>query len=147
MKPEIGNIEEVLDKFTWADYKTLTDSIMDFNERDIEAEMMKQGTIFAYYNGLAAKAKREFNFIHTEVNRLISDLRSTHKQESKIKLTAKDLDDLVNIDEDYQKTLSEMNEASFKYEILKGLCRALEQKKDMLVQLSSNQRAETKLYN
>tara|TARA_R100000951_G_scaffold98055_2_gene87866 strand:+ start:1726 stop:2169 length:444 start_codon:yes stop_codon:yes gene_type:complete len=147
MSLDIGNIEEVLNKFTWSDYKNLTDSIMDFNEHDIESEMMKQGTVFAYYNGLSAKAKREFNFIHSEVTRLISDLRSSHKQESKVKLTAKDLDDLVNIDEDYQKLLSEMNEASFKYEILKGLCKALEQKKDMLVQLSSNQRAETKLYN
>ena len=147
MTSDIGNIEQVLNNFTWQDYKNLTDSIMDFNENDIDMEMRRQSTVFAYYNGLAAKAKREFNFIHSEVTRLVSDLRSSHKQESKTKLTAKDLDDLVNIDEDYQKALSEMNEASFKYEIIKGLCRALEQKKDMLVQLSSNQRAETKLYN
>ena len=65
---------------------------------------------------------------------------------STTKLTAKDLDDLVLADDSFVVAQKEVNEATFKYELLKGLVKALEQKKDMLQQVSANKREEIKLY-
>jgi hypothetical protein len=86
------------------------------------------------------------NDLDADVVRLSSKLRSGYKHSATGKLTAKDLDDLVFADESYQMALTEVNDATFKYELLKGLVRALEQKKDMLQQVSANKREETKLY-
>ena len=62
------------------------------------------------------------------------------------KLTAKDLDDIVESTSEYAVYTKSVTDASFQYTLLKGLVSALEHKKDMLVQLSSNRRAETNLY-
>ncbi len=68
------------------------------------------------------------------------------KGQSTTKVTAKDLDDIVLGDTYYTELQTNLDEATFKYEMLKGLVRALEQKKDMLQQISANKREETKLY-
>tara|TARA_R110000796_G_scaffold200956_1_gene317095 strand:- start:669 stop:902 length:234 start_codon:yes stop_codon:yes gene_type:complete len=76
----------------------------------------------------------------------MSKLRKEAKRDSSVKLTAKDLDDLVFADDQYTVRQNALDDATFKYEMLKGLVRALEQKKDMLQQSSANKREETKLY-
>jgi hypothetical protein len=80
------------------------------------------------------------------VTHFASDLRKSTKAESGVKLTAKDLDDIVMSNATYSALQNSADDAVFKYEMLKGLVRALEQKKDMLQQVSANKREETKLY-
>ena len=81
-----------------------------------------------------------------EITRYAANLRKVSKKESTTKVTAKDLDDIVFGDDYYCELQGRVDEATFKYEMLKGLVRALEQKKDMLQQVSANKREETKLY-
>ena len=73
--------------------------------------------------------------------------RKQIKSESSSKMTAKDLDDAVFSHFDYDGYNDKYLEAKQKYEFLKGLVMSLNHKKDMLVQLSSHQREEKKLYN
>ena len=140
-------IQDLLTNFNWDNYKEISEAISKVNQNQIETEMAHQASMYSYYHGLMASAKHEYNDLNTDVNALTAKLRAGHKNASSVKLTAKDLDDLVMSDEAYIKASKDLNEASFRYEILKGLCRALEHKKDMIVQMSSNRRAETKLYN
>ena len=72
--------------------------------------------------------------------------RKEKKASTVAKQTAKDLDDFVESTSEYAVYTEKVNEASFKYTLLKGLVSSLDHKKDMLVQLSSNRRAETNLY-
>jgi hypothetical protein len=140
-------IQELLTNFSWDNYKQISDAISEVNQNEMEREMSQQASMYSYYHGLMASAKHELNDLQTDVQSLISQLRAGHKTGSSVKLTAKDLDDLVFSDEKYVQAQKNLNEASFRYDVLKGLCRALEHKKDMIVQMSSNRRAETKLYN
>ena len=135
----------LLEDFTWENYKDISDAVVKFDEFNIDNEMFRQASIYSYYYGLMGAAKKRMNDLDTELVRLSSTLRRDYKAGTTTKLTAKDLDDLVFADSTYQQAVSEVNDATFKYELLKGLVRALEQKKDMLVQLSSNKRAEIKL--
>jgi len=91
-------------------------------------------------------AKRQMNNESTALTHFASQLRKEAKNHTLKKLTAKDLDDLVFGDEDYRAKDIKLNDATFKYELLKGLVRSLEQKKDMLQQVSANKREEIKLY-
>jgi len=109
---------------------------------------MRQATLYSYYYGLMSVAKRQMNNESTALTQFASQLRKEAKNHTPgiKKLTAKDLDDLVFGDEDYRAKDIQLNDATFKYELLKGLVRSLEQKKDMLQQVSANKREEIKLY-
>ena len=136
----------LLEEFTWDNYKTISDAVVKFDEYNIDNEMFRQASIYSYYYGLMGAAKKRMNDLDTELVRLSSTLRRDYKNGTIKKLTAKDLDDLVFGDETFVTAQKEVSEATFKYELLKGLVRALEQKKDMLQQVSANKREETKLY-
>ena len=108
--------------------------------------MFRQASIYSYYYGLMGMAKKMVSERSLQLTRFMSKLRKEAKHDSRVKLTAKDLDDLVFADQQYFQRQTALDDATFKYELLKGLVRALEQKKDMLQQSSANKREETKLY-
>ena len=137
---------ESLDDFTWENYKDISDALVTFNDYEVENEMFRQASIYSYYYGLMSMAKKMVNERSLQLTRYQAQLRKAAKFESSTKLTAKDLDDLVLSEDQYQARQTLLDEAIFKYEMLKGLVRALEQKKDMLQQVSANKREETKLY-
>ena len=142
----MNTLIETLDDFTWENYKDISDALVNFTDHGVEDEMFLQASIYSYYYGLMSKAKRMLNESSVEITRYAANLRKVSKRESSTKLTAKDLDDIVFGDDYYSELQSSVDEATFKYEMLKGLVRALEQKKDMLQQVSANKREETKLY-
>jgi hypothetical protein len=76
----------------------------------------------------------------------MAETRKEQKENASGKYTAKDLDDYVMAHPDYFLLVETANDAQFKYSLIKGLVQSLDQKKDMLVQLSANSRAETNLY-
>jgi|TARA_R110000765_G_scaffold288826_1_gene385033 hypothetical protein len=137
---------ESLEDFTWENYKDISDALVQFNEIEVETEMFRQASIYSYYFGLMSFAKRKVGEASVQLTRFMSKLRKEAKRDSSVKLTAKDLDDLVFADDQYTVRQNALDDATFKYEMLKGLVRALEQKKDMLQQSSANKREETKLY-
>lgn len=137
---------ESLDDFSWENYKDISDALVRFSDHAVEDEMLRQASIYSYYYGLMSLAKRQLSEHSVELTRYAANLRKLTKTESSSKLTAKDLDDIVFGDTYYTELQSNVNESTFKYEMLKGLVRALEQKKDMLQQVSANKREETKLY-
>ena len=137
---------ESLEDFTWENYKDISDALVQFNEYEVENEMFRQASIYSYYYGLMGMAKKIVGERGVVLTRFMSKLRKEAKSTSSVKLTAKDLDDLVFSDEKYFQLQTALDDATFKYELLKGLVRALEQKKDMLQQVSANKREETKLY-
>ena len=142
----MNTLIETLDDFTWENYKDISDALVNFSDHGVEDEMFRQASIYSYYYGLMSRAKRMLNECSVEITRYAANLRKVSKRESSTKLTAKDLDDIVFGDDYYSELQGRVDEATFKYEMLKGLVRALEQKKDMLQQVSANKREETKLY-
>jgi hypothetical protein len=137
---------ETLDDFTWENYKDISDALVSFSDHAVEDEMFRQASIYSYYYGLMSVAKKTVNQRSLQLTCYTAQLRKTAKLESSTKLTAKDLDDLVLSEDQYLARQTLVDEATFKYEMIKGLVRALEQKKDMLQQVSANKREETKLY-
>jgi len=136
----------LLDDFTWDNYKDISDALIKFDGSNLDEEMQRQASLYSYYHGLMIAAKKMVNDLDADLTRLSAKLRSGYKMSSTTKLTAKDLDDLVLADDSFVVAQKEVNEATFKYELLKGLVKALEQKKDMLQQVSANKREEIKLY-
>ena len=136
----------LLQDFTWENYKDISDSLVQFDQNNIDSEMERQASIYSYYHGLMSLAKRQVGEEQVNHDRIAGTVRSSCKSGATGKLTAKDLDDLVFSHPDYIESLRCVNDATFKYELLKGLVRSLEQKLTMMQQVSANRREETKLY-
>jgi cysteinyl-tRNA synthetase len=140
------SLQESLDGFSWENYHVISDELLKFDDHNIDNELMRQASTYSYYHALMSFAKKELSDAENEHTRITATLRRDHRLETKSKLTAKDLDDIVQSDEQLKEHQDLINKLEFRYELLKGLVRALEQKKDMLQQVSANKREETKLY-
>ena len=141
------NLLEVLEDLTWANYVDIADAVTKFDKHEIDNELTRQASVYSYYQGLLSICKKTLDDANLKLTTFIAETGKEKKQRSyPKKLTAKDIDNFVESTSYFKEYSKEINEASFKYTLLKGLVGALEQKKDMLVQLSSNRRAETNLY-
>ncbi len=137
---------EALEDLTWENYVDIADAATQFDKHEIDTEMTKQASVYSYYQGLLSVAKKRLDDANLTLTKYTATSRKDQKSSTTAKQTAKDLDDFVESTDEFRVYTERVNEASFKYTLLKGLVSALEHKKDMLVQLSSNRRAETNLY-
>jgi|TARA_Y100000310_G_scaffold334388_1_gene414062 hypothetical protein len=141
------NLLEALEDLTWENYVDVADAVTQFDKHEIDTELARQASVYSYYQGLLSVAKKSLDDANLELTKFTAQTRKDKKQHSfPKKLTAKDLDDIVESTPEFTVYIKSVNDASFKYTLLKGLVSALDHKKDMLVQLSSNRRAETNLY-
>ena len=136
----------VLDNLSWENFPIIADAVTKFDKDDIDDEMVRQASIFSYYQGMLAQAKQHLDKANLDLTTYTASSRKEAKACSSIKLTAKDLDDAVESSENFKTLSKQAIDAQFKYTLLKGLVSALDHKKDMLVQLSSNRRSESNLY-
>ena len=137
---------EALEDLTWENYVDVADAVTQFDKHEIDTELARQASVYSYYQGLLSVAKNRLDQANLELTKFTAQIRKEKKSSTVAKQTAKDLDDFVESNPDFAVYSEKANEASFKYTLLKGLVSALDHKKDMLVQLSSNRRAETNLY-
>lgn len=135
------------DDLTWENYVDIADSITTFDKHAIDDEMTRQASVYSYYQGLLSIAKRALDDASLNLTTFTATARKNQKGATVAKQTAKDLDDFVESSEGFLEYSGFVNDAQFKYTLLKGLVSSLDHKKDMLVQLSSNRRSETKMYN
>ena len=137
---------EALNDLSWENYVDLADAVTQFDKYEIDEEMARQSSVYSYYQGLLSIAKNKLDEAQLKLTTYMATTRKDKKASTPIKQTAKDLDDLVESSLEFAAYTEKVNSASLKYTLLKGLVSSLDHKKDMLVQLSSNRRAETNLY-
>jgi len=138
---------EAYDDLTWENYVDISDSIVRFDKNNIDDELQKQASVYSYYTGLCGMSKKDMDSANLKLTQFMAQTRKDKKNSNlAAKQTAKDLDDFVSSTEEFHILSGEVNNCQFKFTLLKGLVQSLEQKKDMLVQLSANSRAETNLY-
>ena len=140
---------ECLDSLDWKVYVDLCDSLTSVDRSDLDTELENQARIYSYYHGMMMEAKRQTGIAERRLTNYSAttakDFRDQLKHETR-KPTDAYIQQLVSSTEECQKLADEYEELRSKFDLLKALVSALEQKKDMLVQLSSNRRAEVKLY-
>tara|TARA_R110002094_G_scaffold107519_2_gene105800 strand:+ start:1341 stop:1781 length:441 start_codon:yes stop_codon:yes gene_type:complete len=132
--------------FTWADYQNMSAKLSRINKLNVEDELATLPTVYSYYHGLMIRAKTLQDELSGHLEACESALRK-NARDTGPKLTAAAAEDLVNCDKDIQDLKRLLIARKEIYLLLKSVCDAISYKKDMLIQLSSNQRQETKLYS
>lgn len=134
----------------WENYIQISDAIVRFDKNNIEEAIVDQASIYSYYQGLFTLAKREYDRSQLALAQFVATARKDEqvaRTSSGIKSTEKSLEAYVIALPEYKIKTDYAIELAYKLGLLKGLVEALQHKKDMLVQLSANARAETKLYS
>jgi len=120
-------------------------SILKINEARLTHEFIEQAGTYAWFATLLAFAIAEvesekMNHEVLQAN-LYAEKRSTMIEEG-AKITEDKVKAAVLQDERYSKSAELVNETRRKQNILKAIVNALEQRKDMLIQLGSTKRQE-----
>jgi len=135
---------------TWENYVMICDAIVTINPENLEEELTLQPVNYSHWSGLLARAKKEMDHANLELTRYIAVTTKEAQEEALLsgkKKTAKDLDAFVESQDSYALYTNEVNEITQKYNMIKGLVSALDQRMSSLVQLSSAKKAEMKLYS
>tara|TARA_R110002051_G_C8647619_1_gene487113 strand:+ start:360 stop:800 length:441 start_codon:yes stop_codon:yes gene_type:complete len=146
----MDDYDKMLENFDWEMFRPLFQNLTTINSNSLEDEMLKLPSRYSEYHTLCIKAKKAFDEENRRLVELTAELgnrASVDLPRNATKATAKNVENYIFSDTDYNNQVRLTNKANERYLTLKGLVSALELKKDMLVQLNANRRAETKLYN
>jgi hypothetical protein len=115
------------------------------NRTNVSDELSEIPAQFSYYHGIMIRSKRLLDNAVDAFEQYKAGARTEKRKEGK--LTAVAGEDFVNSLASTSVLNKEIQNRQEIYGYAKGICSSLEMKKDMLVQLSANNRMETKLYN
>jgi len=118
---------------------------IQINPADLDTEFKDQALKFIYWATLSELAKDLANRKKYELDMFYARLDHSIRQNAvvnNIKLTEKMVENTVVTNEEYQKAMKEYNEARKQAGILQVAKEAFNQRKDMLVSLGANYRAE-----
>ena len=123
----------------------LSKEFLDVNPDDLESALVSQSRLYFLFNVAYVKSKKEYEKALAEFGRVSFQIREEAEKNVTKKLTEKYIESYVNSSEKIIEAKNKISELESQLELVKGLLKALEQRRDMIVQLSSNKRAETKL--
>lgn len=128
----------------WELYITLSESLLEIDKFCLDEELMGHSTMYSYYSGLSEYANRKSKECANEIEAYESKLKNSARS-TLSKTTVAAIQDYVSTDLDLQDMKKDLEDKTYKYGLLKSLITAMQHRKDLLVQLSANSRAETKM--
>jgi len=136
-------------------YERLEDTYLDITKRylkvdeiNVDKALFQHTGVYAFFGAVLAYAKRELDkasndFEYEEAT--CREARRAEMLESGKKATDRALDGHVKTVSTVKEKLRLKEAASYKYHLSKNIVNSLDHQKDMLVQISANKRAESKL--
>ncbi len=119
--------------------------ILKIDPENLEPVLSNQAHLFFFFTVALAKIKKEYEFALAEFGRTTYEVREEAEKNPTRKTTEKYLEIVINSNDRIIKEKKQISELENQLEIMKGLLKSLEHRRDMIVQMSSNKRAETKL--
>ena len=144
------DINEVVDNLDMETYNEICQRITKIDRSNMDVELSNHASHYSYYSAMQDLCKRRLDDGNLELTMYMARTRKLRTEECvgfAEKPTAKDLDDYVLSQDEYRRLSLEINELTLKYNMLRSLVQSLGQKKDLLVQLSANMRAEKNIYS
>ena len=137
---------KIYQQLDWDSYISIVQELMTIEKDNLEHELLCQARLYSYWTGLLTLAKKDYDRIKRSIETtealLKNDLMRTNT-----KLSDKKLDLKVKEKEEYITLLKELENQNYKLGLFQNIVKALEQRKDMLVQISSNRKKELSLHS
>jgi len=140
---------ETLDNLDWASYVDICDSVLKVSSKDMDGELAAQAHVYGLWSGVQKIAEKRLAILEHEIEQRMNEAKFEALDDMMtrgIKVTDKKIESFALKDTKYNELKKSLFTTTEKLGWIKSICKALEQRKDMLVQLSANQRGETRLY-
>lgn len=118
------------------------DQELFIDEQNLNSELMDQPLLFRKYARLEAEAAKAVRAIELKLDRIKSRVHLKIKVDVQNKVTVKDAEALVNVDEEVIKAQDELVNAMEVHDNMKGVLLAFRQRHDALKDLAANKRKE-----
>ncbi len=131
-------------------YQEVCEKILPIDKNNLDDEMVNHAVVYAHYHGLLIYVERMIDRLTVSFDQFKAVTKNQEMERSRsegTKATVTYLEDFVISQEEYKTKQEEIFELNEIFGWLKAITTALEQKKDMLIQISANHRSETKMYN
>lgn len=127
-------------------YNDITVELSRIDPTRLDREICDHTAHYAHYHGLLYYCKRNLDVAKLSLDVwMAQEDREVRASSEGKKLTAVQMEALIKCNPRYLELNEEVIRLEEVYNLVKGICLTLEHKKDMLVQLSANTRAETKI--
>ena len=144
------DIDTVIRDLDMDTYNEICQKVTWIERSNMDEELSRHASHYSYYSAMQDQCKKNLDDGNLELTMYMAQTRKLRTEESvglTKKPTAKDLDDYVLSQDEYRRLSMQVNELTLKYNMLRSLVQSLGQKKDLLVQLSANMRAEKNIYS
>ena len=136
-------------------YERIEDTYMDITKRYLKVDelsldkaLLHHTGVYAFFGAVLAYAKRELDKasnLYEYEEATCREARRSELVKSGKKATDRALDAYVKTVSGIKEKLRLKEECSYKYHLAKNIVNSLDHQKDMLIQISANKRAESKL--
>lgn len=141
----MNELENIFENLNLTQFKNLQREAIIFDDNNIEEEMAKQAERYSHFYALLSVGKRSLDSCINELES-IKAKRSVEYRDLKKKVSALEMENYLNSHPEIIESKARVADVEFRYSLIKGLVKALEQRKDMLIQCSANKREEARLY-
>jgi len=129
-------------------YLKLSDALMAIDKFSVNDEMLKHARIYSYYCGLLEYATAQVKEYEVDMEKYEIELKNDARDaiiHAGARATVAAVDDYVGRDATLYNMKKQVEEKRYKQGLLKSLVQSMSHRKDLLVQLSANSRAETRM--
>ena len=129
-------------------YLTLADSLLNIDKFSVNDEILKHSRLYSYYAGLMEYASYQVKQSEQDLEKYQADLKNDARDaiiKAGARATVAAVEDYVGRDEGLDTMKRSVEEKRYKQGLLKSLVQSMQHRKDLLVQLSANSRAETRM--
>ena len=148
MNSKAQDLLTAYEQLDWDLYVKLADGLCKVDRHDIEEELMTFPRVFSYYSGLYEYARQDVAKAEASLEKMTAELKREAADQLKSSGTRPTVDAVmtrVNTSEGLYMARESLEVLKGRLGLLKSLVSGMQSKKDMLVQISANSRAEIQL--
>ena len=143
-----SDLLQAYEQMDWDMYVTLSDGLCKIDNHSVEDELVTFPRIFSYYSGLYEYARQDVAKAEAKLEKFFSELKRDAADDLKsagVRPTVDAVITRVNTSNELYMMKEDLEVQKGKLGLLKSLVTSMQSKKDMLVQISANSRAEIQL--
>jgi len=147
---QVSDLLEIYAKLDLQVLLDLRDELLKVDRDIVEDQLEELGSMYLTYAGLTEVAKKQYFMSSDALESYVAQEKqstSLSMQEEGKRATAVALENHVMSTDNYGTLLQEVRNTETKWGYLKGLIRAMEMRRDSLIQLCSLKKKEAGIYN
>lgn len=128
-------------------YEAITENLLSFNNDTLDDRITRVAAYHGFLGAVVAYAKRQYDYAQIELDEIASKAKVALMSASASKLSDAKLENMILANEEVKAAKKKAIDLEIKYLQCKNLYFSVDVLKDMVVQASSNRRAEINLHN